>query len=525
MTPVEELKSLLGARGELRAQLEQLPQPVPGDLLQRLFRILELIATLLEVLQLKNLSIARLRTLCFGAKTEKSRSGGAGSREQNKPPGKRKGHGRKGRDAYTGARRVPVKHPGVEPGQVCPDCTQGKLRVQKKPAAALRMEASPPVQATIFELERLRCDVCGKVFTAPAPPEAGKEKYDPSVGVMLALLRYGSGMPHLRLERLQQSVGVPLPASVQWEQVDRTAQVFESIIDSLIEQAAQSETFYTDDTTMRVRELRARIQSESNPQRTGIFTTAIAGMLHGNLLVLYFTGIAHAGENFASLLDRRDKDREPPLHSRDGLAHNQPEGHETIGCGCNTHARRKFVEIETAFPEESRKVIDAYAQVYRVEAEVREHKLDAEARLKVHQTRSGPVMEELNRWMKEAIEQRQVEPNSALGGAIGYCLERWEDLTRFLEVPGAPLDNNLVERLLKAAILHRKSSMFYKTCKGAAVGDRFMSLIQTCAANAVNPFDYLMAVVKNAETAGQAPKLWLPWNYKAQLPGAATASA
>ena len=67
--------------------------------------------------------------------------------------------------------------------------------------------------------------------------------------------------------------------------------------------------------------------------------------------------------------------------------------------------------------------------------------------------------------------------------------DRWQELTQFLRVPGAPLDNNATERILKRSILHRKNSLFYRTQRGAEVGDLFMSLVQTCRANQVNPFD------------------------------------
>jgi len=63
--------------------------------------------------------------------------------------------------------------------------------------------------------------------------------------------------------------------------------------------------------------------------------------------------------------------------------------------------------------------------------------------------------------------------------------------------PGAPLDNNVCERALKRAILHRKNSLFYKTAEGAWIGDVYMSLIHTSEVNEVNPFDYLVALQRN----------------------------
>ena len=123
----------------------------------------------------------------------------------------------------------------------------------------------------------------------------------------------------------------------------------------------------------------------------------------------------------------------------------------------------------------------------------------------------------LKKWMEAQIEQKRVEPNSGLGQAIRYMLKRWDRLTRFLQVPGAPLDNNIVEAALKAAILHRKNSLSFKTLRGAKVGDVFMSLIHTCALNRINPFKYLMALNQNAEAVLQAPSQWFPWNYRQTL--------
>ena len=94
-----------------------------------------------------------------------------------------------------------------------------------------------------------------------------------------------------------------------------------------------------------------------------------------------------------------------------------------------------------------------------------------------------------------------------------YMLRHWRALTLFLREPGAPLDNNLVERALKKAILHRKNSLFYKTVNGAEVSDLYMSLIHTCELNAANPLDYLTELLRHSEELATNPADWMPWNY------------
>jgi len=331
------------------------------------------------------------------------------------------------------------------------------------------------------------------------------------------LMRYGSGMPFYRLERLQNSLGVPLPASVQWEQARRAAQDLQPVYEQLITQAAQGSVLFNDDTGMRVSSLRKEIQNQDKPQRTGLFTSGIVGEVEEHSVSLFFTGRDHAGENLAAVLAQREAQRSAPLHMCDGLAQNAPKGHATVDCQCNVHARRGFVEVEGSFPEECRKVVESFSAIYRVEAQAKADGLGAEERLRVHQTDSQPVMEELRVWFAELIDGKKVEPNSGLGGAIAYMQARWTQLTQFLRVPGAPMDNNAAERILKMAILHRKNSLFYRTQRGADVGDLFMSVVQTCRSNGVNPFDYMMAVIRNATQAKADPRHWLPWNYQTAL--------
>ena len=126
-------------------------------------------------------------------------------------------------------------------------------------------------------------------------------------------------------------------------------------------------------------------------------------------------------------------------------------------------------------------------------------------------------MEELHTWMEAQLDERKVEPNSGLGEAITYMQKHWQELTTFLRVPGAPLDNNICERALKKAILHRKNAYFYKTENGARVGDLYMSLIHTCELNDANPFDYLTELQKHAQDLSSSPEHWLPWNYQNTL--------
>lgn len=198
----------------------------------------------------------------------------------------------------------------------------------------------------------------------------------------------------------------------------------------------------------------------------------------------------------------------------DALSRNMSEDFKTIVANCLAHGRRKFVDVVAHFPAECRHVLETLGDVYKNDAEARERNLSPQERLAFHQANSAPLMDELQKWMTEQIEQKKVEPNSGLGEAIGYMQRHWKKLTLFLRTPGAPLDNNVVERLLKRAILHRKNALFYKTRNGARVGDLFMSLIHTCQLAAVNAFEYLTSLQEHAEAVVRDPARWMPWNYR-----------
>ena len=140
-----------------------------------------------------------------------------------------------------------------------------------------------------------------------------------------------------------------------------------------------------------------------------------------------------------------------------------------------------------------------------------------EQRLIFHQSESGPLMDRLKEWLEKQVAEKTVEPNSSMGKAYTYMLKHWEALTLFLRIPGAPLDNNICERALKRAILHRKNSMFYQTLNGAQIGDMYMSIIHTCYLNGVNAFDYLTALEEHANQLAENPEQWMPWTYQEQL--------
>jgi len=532
---------------ELEALLERKREVLGEEDYQKLKKGLWALSYLTDLIGDKDTTISQLRALLMKPSTEKTRkvleqaglptsppsssplpSAGASENQKKKP-----GHGRNGAEAYRGAERIKIAHASLKPGDGCPECEKGKVYPQKDPAVRIRVVGQVPLQATVYELERLRCNLCGVLFEAEAPEGVGDKKYDESAAAMIGLLRYGSGFPWYRLEGLEASLGIPLPASTQWEIVEATAEVIRPAFDELIRQAAQGEVFYNDDTSMKILAL-ARAsphqvdgeEASSARDRTGLFTSGIVSRTRqGQRIVMFFTGRKHAGENFARVLAERAQGLAPPIQMCDALSRNLPKlpkKLEIIVGHCTAHARRRFVQVTPNFPQECRFVLETLREVYRYDAEAEERGLSPEARLHFHQEHSEPVMKQLHAWFRAQFEEKRVEPNSGLGEAITYCLKHWERLTLFLRQAGAPLDSNIVERALKKCILHRKNSLFYKTANGAEVGDLFMSLIHSCELNDANPFDYLTELQKHRDELAKNPAAWMPWNYRQTLEQAGT---
>jgi len=530
--PIEQLNAIVE-----RTRTE----PLPADEHATLKAAVDTLARLTAELESAKTSLARVQRIVFGSSSETTagvlgevkgateagpdpaHAASPPAETEVSPPGKRKGHGRNGAQDYPRAPRIPVPHATLKHGDPCPEpgC-DGRLYLQRQePAVLVRVTGVAPLQAQIYELERLRCGLCGTVLTAEPPAGVGTAKYDDSAAAIIALLKYGCGLPFHRIARLEQALAIPLPATTQWDVVWPAAERLAPAFAELVRQAGEGSVLYTADTPMRILNFTAEARAVALPagakqERTGVFTSGVVAETPNGPIALFKTGPRHAGEHLAEVLDKR-QDPAVPIQMSDALARNTPGEHPTQAANCIPHGRRKFVEVYAAFPEEVAFVLESLRPVFATDRQAREDRLSPEARLLLHQQESGPRMQALHEWMDRQIEDHLVEPNSGLGQAIAYLQNHWEKLTLFLRVPGAPLSNNLCERALKKAILHRKNALFYRTLNGAKVGDLYMSLIYTAELHRVGPFDYLVALLRHATAVALDPAAWMPWNYTETL--------
>jgi transposase len=114
----------------------------------------------------------------------------------------------------------------------------------------------------VTRVEQLRCNLCLEIFKAPLPEDLGAKKYDESAASMIAILRYGTGVPFNRLDGLQANLGIPLAASTQWDVVARAATLVTPAFKELVRQAAQGDVLHNDDTPVKILELMKKKQKK-----------------------------------------------------------------------------------------------------------------------------------------------------------------------------------------------------------------------------------------------------------------------
>ena len=498
---------------------------------------------LLDGLEKGRLSIAKLRKLFGVIVTERSKNrkstrdmnppddidskdndeesadaeNNAKNESQEKP--KRKGHGRIAADAYSGAHIVDLDLPNLKPGDICPeDFCDGRLYEMSDPGVMIKITGSPIASATRYNLQKLRCLICNTIFTAPLPEYVSKQKYDDTFVAMLMINKYFMSMPLYRQEKLQNYLGVPLPAGTQWDLMKNHADVLAKLYGAFCYDAAQGRGLSFDDTRAKILEQIALSKSASADEtvKKTCFTTGVVSAHDDHMVYVFVTNNEIAGKSIAPFLSLREAHLPEPYLMCDALSANIPEGISRdlyILCFCLVHARRQFYELPDGYDDLAETVINLIGKIYDQERQTKE--LNAAERLEHHKVHSQPLMHELKLYLEE--QQSEHEPNGVAGNAIKYMLKRWTSLTQFLRHTYIPLDNNLTERALKLIIQVRKSAMFYKTLDSAMIASHIQTALYSAAQNEINPYEYMLTVLRNKEAVMAVPEKWLPWNYQTTL--------
>ena len=430
---------------------------------------------------------------------------------------KKKGHGRLRADAYQGAVVIDVDLPHLKPGNPCPeDYCDGRLYEMSDPGVMIQVTGSPMAQATRYNLQKLRCSVCEIIFTAPLPDGVEDVKYTVSLIAMLMIHKYFMSVPLYRQETLQTYLGTPLPASTQWELMAEQEEVLEALYHAFEQDSANGKGIAIDDTKARILEqIAANKKADKKSDKKGCYTTGIVSVHDDHMSYVFVTDDQTAGKSAALFLRLRDPELPAPYLMCDALTANIPEDISSdlyILCYCLVHARRQFYELPDGYDDLAERAMGLIGKIYDNEFQTKG--MTGQERLKFHQEHSTPIMEELRAYL--TTQQEEFEPNGVAGAAIDYMLKRWTEFSHFLRYPDIPLDNNLTERALKLIIQVRKSAMFYKTLKSARIASYIQTALYSAAQNDVNPYEYMLAILKHKEAVIKNPERWLPWCYQAE---------
>lgn len=537
---VEEIVALQArvAAGQLQAE----------DL-SRLGKLLELLLTLVQMIEHPKLKLRQIRRKLFGDREEppppavppsgaaepaasavpavettapenpetqptNSNEEAGAPTEVEAPAQKRKGHGRRAARDCRGAELVTCLHQELSIGAVCPttDCA-GKLYDTVRPQEFLQWLGHPPLTATRYEQQVLRCGHCQQRFAAELPAGVKPQKYDETADVALVLNKYGLFTPWTRLAGLQQLCELPLAEATQWERCELVADALLPVFLVMEKAAAQAELVGADDTGVTILSHLKAQKCLPEKERRATHTTGIVAQGARNIIVLLKSGAHHAGEVIGQLFKLRQGNLGQPIQMGDASACNWDHEHEVIPAKCWAHAGRRFKALAAVFPDAAQFVRSSIAELYKTERKASKLKLSAGARLLLHQQESVFVLLRLSDWCAQQFEQRLVEPNSLLGKEIQYLKNHWHELTEFTRTAGVPLDNNATESALRRPALLRNNSMFFQTEHGAYVGGLLMSILATCRANAVNAWEYLLSAYRNARAVREKPEEWLPWRW------------
>jgi hypothetical protein len=459
-----------------------------------------------------------------------------GSTSGEPEPNEKKGHGRNGAGAYVNAKHLfHALLLGVI-GAVCEACGVGRMsRYREKVIVAIK--GQPLFDAAVHHFEQARCKLCGTIITAEGTAAVTGSglgssyiTYDWSACAMLLVMHYFAGLPFKRMESLQAGWGIPIPDANQWTLADAGADLLSPLYKALERHGVQNAiALRIDDTGSMIIEVRREIRAEiaalealgesTNDVRTGINATGVYLDTEQGKVLLFFTGRHHAGEIIDQILEHRHAAREKLVKVSDAASKNFSHAHhdELEEAICNAHAFLKFRAVKDRHPEEYGLAGEVYQKVFDNDDVAEAQGMSPQERMLYHRQHSLPEMKRLQKMCRDKLASKLVEPNSPLWEPLTFIINQWERLTKFCEVPGVPLDTNVVEQMLIIPVRYLAGSFNYKTQSGAEVGDQHMSLIATANANGVEPVAYLTECLENHENLAKRPEYYLPWVYRARL--------
>ena len=367
-----------------------------------------------------------------------------------------------------------------------------------------------PAQVKVIEHVRLKysCRDCEKenittnVVIAPVPPSPiPKGIATASLLSQIITSKYQYALPLYRQESLFKQYGIELSRQTMANWMMKSSDLFKPLYARLQERLLQQPVIQADETPLKV------IKEDKAKSYMWLYCTGSDSPTQGVIpnIVLYDYQVGRAGQCAVDYLDGFTG-----YLQVDGYV-----GYEKTSAklaGCWAHARRKFIEAQTAQPKgktgKADMALSMIQKLYRIEISLKD-KTEQE-KYQVRQTKAKPLLAKFEQWLNKA----NVVPKSALGNAIGYCQNQWHKLIRYLEYGHVNIDNNRAERAIKPFVIGRKNWLFANTANGAKASAILYSMIETAKANGLTPFDYIAHCLEQLSHENVDIEKLLPWHVQ-----------
>jgi transposase len=435
--------------------------------------------------------------------------------------------------------RIFIPHDLPESEKYCSHCTD------RPTLKSIGMEISeryryeqPKIQVEQHQRLKYACECChnGVKIAANPPQLLPKTMATGSLLAHLVTAKFGDGLPLYRVSRQLERSGMDLPPGTAgtWVNIVGGKKVV-PLINLLNENLLQASFMHMDETYLKV------LRSDKAVDSTH-YMVVRAGGPPGQRIILYNYEPSRTVEALKQLLIGPDGPYTGRLIT-DGLDLYDYvcEALTLLHFGCLQHARAYFLKAKKVSELPSSRSLaqvaieDYFRKVYAVEREIttlreqhasRGEALPLEAVLKLRTDKSAPIMKALKAWVDELLPG--VPPKGALGKALSYTTSQWQKISRFLDYPDMPADNNYAEQQVKSFVTGRKAWVFCDSKVGATASANLYSLVMTARANGIEPFAYLSYVFEQLPTATtvEALEALLPWHVKPLLkPPVAMAAA
>ena len=380
----------------------------------------------------------------------------------------------------------PVEHKVPDNERACPAC-----KAEAKPAGTKTSDEYDYVpgyfRRKVHQRETLACS-CGEyIVTAPAPPRVyDRCQYSAGFIAHLVVQKCGDSLPIYRIEKQFKRMGIPMSRSTMTELFHRAGVLLAPIAARILALVAASDVVLADETSMP---MQATLRLEKKPKRTYLWT-----FVSGNFVAYRFSP-SRSGATPREVLGS----------TKGTLVVDAYTGYNAVTgvdgrtrAGCLAHARRRFFDALASHPE-AQLALDIIRDVYRVEHEAKERGVARTSEhLAMRHARSKPLLDKLHTWLVE--KKDSYLPKGGMGSAIRYALDNWTELTRFLDDVHVPPDNNRSEAALRVAALGRKNFLFVGHEDAGDNIAALYTLVATCEAHGVNPFEYLRDVLMRVST-------------------------